>query len=324
MGDNFYSILEISENANSEEIKKSYRRLSLKFHPDKNLNNPDAVSKFQKITEAYETLSDREKRQSYDMMRKNPFAKMESSGLGTTSWGQRSDPLEELLSNFFGASFGHGNHFNQPSFGSENPFGQPGPFSPNVQIFKNGVPFNLNQSLQKPTPIIKTINITMDQVLTGYKLPIDIQRWIVEDGIKKFENETLYVDIPKGVDDNEIIILREKGNIISDICKGDIKLFIKIINNSDLKRNGLDLVLEKKITLKEALCGFSFDLKYVNGKSYTINNTGGNIIPPGHRKIIQNMGLTRDNHIGNLIIIFDIEFPTKLNDAVITILRDIL
>ena len=62
---------------------------------------------------------------------------------------------------------------------------------------------------------------------------------------KIIENETLYVDIPKGVDEGEIIILRDKGNAISEECKGDIKLFIKIENNTDFKRMGLDLIYEK-------------------------------------------------------------------------------
>lgn len=319
MSENLYLILEVDENANMDEIKKSYRKLSLKYHPDKNLNNPEAVGKFQKITEAYETLGDKEKKQQYDMMRKNPFAKMMgSSGLGTTSWGQRHDPLEEIFSNFFGGSFGQGSDQDSP-FGPFGPFGH---FGPNVQIFKNGVP--IVNSLQKPTPIMKTVNITMDQVLSGSTIPVDIDRWLIEHGTKVFEKETIYVDIPKGIDDNEIIILREKGNIINDHCRGDIKIFVKINNTSDLKRNGLDLLLEKKITLKESLCGFSFDLKYVNGKSYTINNNGGNIIPPGHRKIIPNMGLTRDNHTGHLVIIFDIIFPTKLKEEAIVLLRDIL
>ena len=164
----------------------------------------------------------------------------------------------------------------------------------------------------------------MEQVLTGATVPLDIERWIVENGHKLFEKETLYVDIPKGIDDNEIIIIGEKGNISNDVCRGDIKLFIKVTNNTDLQRQGLDLILEKKITLKESLCGFSFDLKYVNGKNYTINNHSGNIITPGYRKVIPNMGLTRDKRTGNLIIVFDIEFPTKLKEDTLKKLTEIL
>jgi len=293
MEENFYTILEVPETASKEDIKKAYRRLSLKWHPDKNPGNTDAISKFQKISEAYETLSDDARKQSYDGRNNNPFARMSSMN-GTHDF----ENMEEIFSTLFGNAFGmggihpmggiHAMGGMHPMGGMHAMGGFPG--APNIRIFRNGVPVNM---MQKPTPIIKNISITMENVLNGGNLPVDIERWIIENGNKVFEKETLYIEIPKGIDDNEIMILRDKGNILADDCKGDVKLFIKIENDTDFKRHGLDLIYEKTISLKEALCGFTFELKYVNGKVYTINNNGGNIIIPGYNKIIPNMGLTR-------------------------------
>ena len=154
-------------------------------------------------------------------------------------------------------------------------------------------------------------------------MPIDIERWLIHDGHKIFENETLYVTIPKGVDDGEIVLIKDKGNIAREDCKGDIKIIIKIENNTEFKRSGLDLIYVKTITLKEALCGFTFELKYITDKVYTINNNSGNIISSGYNKIIPNMGFSRDQHIGNLIIMFDIKFPDKLSEEVIAQLKEI-
>jgi len=80
MADSYYDILGVDERANKEEIKKAFRSLSLKHHPDKNPGNPKAVDMFQKISEAYETLGDDSKRQEYDMMRQNPFMRMNGGG----------------------------------------------------------------------------------------------------------------------------------------------------------------------------------------------------------------------------------------------------
>ena len=66
--------------------------------------------------------------------------------------------------------------------------------------------------------------------------------------------------------------------VISDKIKGDVKVFINVENKTEFIRDGLDLLHQKKITLKEALCGFSFDIKHLSGKTYTINNTNGKII----------------------------------------------
>ena len=306
MSESYYDILGVNEKASKDEIKKAYRGLSMKYHPDKNPGNPDVVSKFQKINSAYETLSDDQKRAEYDMQKNNPFMRMNNPG------GGMEVPIDEIFSAFFG--------------GAGSPFSMFGgmPAGANIRVFHNGIPVNLAQGLQKPTPIIKNLTVTLEQVLTGCTLPLEIERWIVEDGNKIFEHENLYITVPKGVDDNEIIILRDKGNIVNENVKGDVKIFIKVQNDTIFKRSGLDLILEKNISLKEALCGFSFEIKYINGKSYTLNCNKGNIVVEGHRRNIPNMGLERDNHRGSIIIIFHIEFPDKLSDEQIDKLKEIL
>ena len=73
----------------------------------------------------------------------------------------------------------------------------------------------------------------------------------------------MYIDIPCGIDNNEMIILRDKGNILNETIKGDVKIFIKVINDTEFKREGINLILEKNISLKEALCGFSFNIEHL-------------------------------------------------------------
>ena len=293
--ENHYTTLEIDENASLDEIKKAYRKLSLKYHPDKNINDPNTGEMFQKISSAYEVLSDSEKKNEYDMMRNNPFMKAmghqggmgHHGGMGGGEGFFHAPNMDDLLSQLFFGGGGGGNGIHIPGGTRMNGMG------PNIHIFRNGVgPINFGQQMQKPPPIIQNIKITMEQVFNGVKIPIEIERWIIENNnIKVHEKQTLYVDIPKGIDDNEIILLKEQGNVVNDNCKGDVKLFIKIENETDFKRNGLDLILEKRISLKEALCGFSFEMKYINSKIYTINNQGGNIIHNQYQKIIPNIRL---------------------------------
>jgi DnaJ-class molecular chaperone len=171
---------------------------------------------------------------------------------------------------------------------------------------------------------VKTETITLSNAYTGYNMPIEITRWIIENDIKREETETIYIPIPPGVDNNEIIILREKGNMLSETNKGDIKVFIKIQNDTEFTRNGLDIVFNKTIGLKDALCGFNFDMNYLDGRVFKINNTNGNIITNNYNKVLKGMGMKRDNHIGNLIINFTVTFPDKLTNEQINSLREIL
>lgn len=320
MADNFYSVLGVSEKATKDEIKKAYRGLQMRYHPDKNPGSQESVEMTQKINEAYETLGDEQKRGAYDNTRlnPNPFMRMSSQGGGSAM----EVPIDDIFNMFFG------NGANPFGMGG-NPFGMPPGMQPGmppgarVHIF-NGAPMGFQQAISKPTPILKTININMEQVLSGANVPLEIERWVVENGMKVFENETIYVTIPQGIDDNEMIILRDKGNVLNENAKGDVKIFVKITNDTVFKRVGLDLIIEKNITLKESLCGFTFEIKYLNGKAYTLNNNKGNIIPPEYRKVYPNMGLSRGEHKGNMIIHFHVEFPEKLTEAQIAKLTEAL
>ena len=314
MSKNHYTTLEVPETASGDEIKKAFRRLSLKYHPDKNLGKPETVELFQKISEAYEILGDPAKKQEYDMGGKTPFI----NGPGGFN------NVDELFSNIFFSQMQHPmSHMNHG-----NPFAAmfpPGMFPPgaqNIRIFHNGMPVNMG--MEKPAPIIKTVTINMSQVLNGDKIPVEVERWIVENGIKVSEMVTLYVDIFKGIDQNEVIILKDDGNVLNQHCKGDIKVFVKIENTYSFVRNGLDLILEHTITLKEALCGFTYELKHLNGRIYNINNNAGNVVTPEFKKIIPEMGLMRDQHIGNLILHFHIEFPKSLTSEQMAKLEAIL
>lgn len=299
MDENYYDILGISSNASQDEIKKSFRTLSMKYHPDKNSSN-ESTQKFQKLNEAYQTLGDQEKRSQYDLMQQNPFMKM---GTGMHPFSGAC-PIDEILKNVF-------------SGGSMPPF-------PGVHVFQSGMNPDILRSLTKPTPIIKNLKLDISQILEDSIVPIEIERWVMDNNTKVIEKETIYVDIPQGIDNNEIIIVRNKGNKMNEKSIGDIKLIISVDNKSEFKRDGLELIYNKNISLKEALCGFSFEITYLNGKKYTINNKKGNIITPNYKKIIPNMGLKRSNHNGNLVIVFNIIFPENLSNKAIDKIENII
>jgi len=178
--------------------------------------------------------------------------------------------------------------------------------------------------LAKPVPIVKTETISLSKAYTGYNMPIEITRWIVEGDVKREETETIYIPIPAGIDNNEIIILRDKGNVLSESNKGDIKVFIKIQNETEFVRNGLDLILNKTIGLKDALCGFAFDMTFLDGRIFKLNNNVGNIITHNYNKVIQGMGMKRDDHTGNLLINFTVTFPEQLSMEQVEALQKIL
>lgn len=309
---NYYEILGVERNTSQEEIKKAYRVLSMKWHPDRNQGSAESNAFFQEISQAYNTLSDDKKRREYDM-----------SLLGMGGGGGIRFSMNNPNPNF-SQDFDPADIFN---FFSSNIFGQFNNMNglngePNMMFGKNIN--DIRKRLNKPVPIIKNEEITLSKACTGCTLPIEIVRTIIENGITREEKETLYLNIPQGIDNNEMVILREKGHIHADNNRGDVKIFIKVKNDTEFARQGLDLILHKTISLKEALCGFSFDMKYIDQRVFKINNGRGNIITHNYKKVIQKMGIKRDEHVGNLIIEFSVVFPENLTNEQIEKLDEIL
>jgi DnaJ-class molecular chaperone len=339
----YYDILEVDANSTSDNIKKAYRKLSLKYHPDKTNNNPVLNEKFKQINEAYHTLGDNQKKKEYDTKLNNPFGFMTTNNIPIDL---ELDPsiilgmifgdniLGQTFNNEFSKEFKNTFNNRSPNLAPNmaaipNIFGLGGLHTmglganQNNTFFKNGMPNNIQRESYTPPPITKSITINMEQVYTGCQIPITIERWIEEQNVKSIETETIYITIPPGVDDNEIIVIKNKGNCNSTYYS-DIKIYVKINNTTQFKRDGLDLILYKTISLKESLCGFDFNLKFLNNKQFKINNNEGNIITPNYKKVIGGLGLIRSEHTGNLIIEFNVEFPKELSSETINTLKTLL
>lgn len=318
---NHYEILGVTKNASKDEIKKAFRKLSLKWHPDKPEGN---VDKFKEINESYQILSDTQKRNQYDMMANNPF-------FGGSPFNS-NEQMEELFGNIFG---------NMHMESEENLFGNAPPGMPpgmppfmsaffgkppsgnnnNVKIFRNGVPVYNQKKSYDIEPINRTVKITFKQSYEGCNIPITVERTIYNHNSKLKEVETLYVDIPPGIDNEEIIEIKDKGHNYDHNIKSSVKVKIMIESDDLFKRDGLNLIYKKDITLKEALCGFAFKLNFVNGKTYNITNSKGNIIQPGYIKEIPNMGFQRNSSKGKLCVFFNIRFPTNLTNETMELLE---
>ena len=313
----FYEILGVDKNASESEIKKAYRTLSLEFHPDRN-SSIEATQKFQEISEAYETLSDPQKKEEYDFEQEHGHGHM---GHGFP-FGGGGHPFAQHMGGMGGGDI-H-DIFNMMFSGGGAGFpggGFPG-MGPNIRIFHNGIPV-----IQKPAPIQKEISITFEQSFTGIPaLQIKFDRVVVVQQIQSNEEEIITLNIPAGIAEGETIVLQEKGHVIQDKVKGDLHLQIKVQPHKEFSRNGMDLIYKKTLTLKESLCGFSLEIPHLSGKMLRISHSAtSHVIKPNEKKPIPGFGMVKNGQTpGNLIIEFDITFPDKLSEEQIKGLTNIL
>ena len=308
---NLYKTLGVEKNASESEIKKAYRGLSLKYHPDRN-SDPAAADLYKSINEAYEILSDEQKRRQYDLGGMDAVG--QHGGGGMPDMGD--------IHNIFNMMFGGG----MPGMPGM-PFGMGGGGGemPEVHIFHGGMGGGFRQHLMRPGPLHKTMTITLEQLYAGETVPFEYESWTIHNGMRVTEIKTIQVTIPQGIHENERMVLQRMGNSAGENNAGDLVVGFEVAKHGVFERENMDLILHKTISLKEALCGFSFELRHLNGKLLHMNNTTNHtIIRPNYRKMIPNLGMVKDGYTGNLVIVFEVEFPETLSPEVIEQIRGLL
>ncbi len=223
MSKSLYQTLDVSENANQDEIKKSYRRLARKYHPDLN-KTKEAEEKFKEINAAYEILSDKEKRRQYDQFGDTMFGGQNFSDFARSR--SASEDLDDILSSIFGRG-----GFSQR-------------FSQNSQGFSG---FNFSNFAPEDLDMTTTLNVSVLDTLLGNKKQVSIN------------NETFSLKIPIGVEEGEKIRVRNKGKM-GRTGRGDLLLQIHIEEDEIYKREKDDIIQIFDLPLKTALFGGKIEI----------------------------------------------------------------
>lgn len=310
----YYHTLGIQQNASDSEIKKAWRELSFKYHPDKHVNATDYQKKendkkIKELNEAYETLKDPVLRRQYDNRHANPFQQM----FGDIFKQQQTQPFrnpyqQNPMMNIFDII----NEIHSQQ-------GEPIIFT----TMYDGMPPQTNTS-QITVPSIETkIELTLEQSFKGTQIPIMIEREIKNGNIVYREQERIYINIPPGIDTDEIISIPEKGNVINNV-KGDIKIQIILKHHEVFERKGLNLIYKHNISFKESIIGFDFVLNHLDETSFRVKSSRGNIIQNLEEKTIKGKGFTREGSTGDLVIVFKVATPKTLSEEQILALESVL
>jgi len=246
----YYKILGVSKNASQEEIKRAYRKLARKYHPDANANHPQAEEKFKEVGEAYEVLKDPEKRKKYDQLGANW---KQYQNAGWPGGGQRTYTYDFGGSGFnFGDLGGGFSDFFEMFFGNRaSGFGDFG------SAFRGRGGAQTAQA--KGQDLQSDINITLREAYFGTQRSIRLQ--------KEGKARTVNVKIPPGIKDGgKIRLAGEGGPGQGRGPSGDLYLVVNISGHSFFERKGDDLYCEVPVTIKEALYGAKIDIPTFDGK----------------------------------------------------------
>ncbi|MFB8188512.1 DnaJ C-terminal domain-containing protein [Microbacterium sp. NPDC055988] len=290
----FYKTLGVSKDVSDADLKKTYRKLARKYHPDSNQGDAKAEAKFKEISEAYSVLSDAEQRKEYDEIRAmGSGARFTASGQGAGGFedvfsrfgqqgrGQTAD-FEDIFAMFNqgqGASFGNG-RFGQTSGGYRG-FGGP----------------------QRGADV--TARTTLDFVTAVQGETISLQG---EDG-KPFK-----VKIPAGVADGQKIRLRGRGRPSPDGGEsGDIVVQIAVRPHPVFTRDGLNLRVVVPVTFTEATLGATIEVPTLSGDVVKLRVAPGT--PSGRVLRVKGRGVTTSKGTGDLLAELQVAVPTHLDDA---------
>ncbi|ORY86777.1 hypothetical protein BCR37DRAFT_123564 [Protomyces lactucae-debilis] len=357
MPQSYYDVLGISKTANDDEIKKAYRKLALKYHPDR-CKEPGAEDKFKKVSEAFEVLSDKEKRGVYDQFGEDGLkgggmpqqggaggaggfpggfsfgsGGMPSgfgSGGGSSFRFSASDP-NDIFARFFSggddpfASMGGGGGGGMPSgFGMG---GMPGGF-PGMGGMGGGIGGSRGRSSQSNEPaelITKPLPVSLEDMFTGTTKKLKITRKLLDhSGTSVPAEKILEVVIKPGYKKGTKITFAGAGDEKANGSTQDIAFVLEEKPHPKFKREDDHLRLSFDLTLVEALCGYEKVIETIEGKRLKVSSTS--ITQPGAETRYPGQGFpnSKTGKRGDLIVEAKVSLPTSLTPTQKADLRKIL
>uniref|UniRef100_A0A0E0KGV5 J domain-containing protein n=2 Tax=Oryza TaxID=4527 RepID=A0A0E0KGV5_ORYPU len=332
----YYEILGVPKTASQDDLKKAYRKAAIKNHPDKG-GDPE---KFKELAQAYEVLSDPEKREIYDQYGEDAL----KEGMG--GGGSHVDPFD-IFSSFFGPSFGGGGS----SRGRRQRRGEDviHPLKVSLEDLYNGTSKKLSlsrnvlcakckgkgsksgASMRCPGCQGSGMKITIRQLgpsmIQQMQQPCNECKGTGESINEKDrcpgckgekviqEKKVLEVHVEKGMQHNQKITFPGEADEAPDTVTGDIVFVLQQKDHSKFKRKGDDLFYEHTLSLTEALCGFQFVLTHLDNRQLLIKSNPGEVVKPDQFKAINDEGMPmyqRPFMKGKLYIHFTVEFPDSL------------
>ncbi|MEA3296345.1 MAG: J domain-containing protein [candidate division Zixibacteria bacterium] len=306
MGKNYYDILGVSENTTTDEIKRSFRVLAKKYHPDRNHGNKAAEQKFKEISEAYDTLSDSKKKAEYDTMRKYGAFTGAGSSAGTGGFGNGGFDFSQFFRQ------GNGPQGGFQTFRTGGLGGQDGLEDILASFFGGGSPFKGRQSTgrrcgrrakpHKPQNVNLSMSISFREAALGTTRIISLSP----------SGRKLSVRVPAGIDNNGKIRLAGQGRPgINGSKNSDLIITVHIMPDQHFERKGNDVYTSAKMSFKQAILGCKVEVK-------TLSKTVSLSIPPGTQSgtvlRLKGLGLAVGDIQGDHYVRIEIEIPKTLTE----------